>query len=53
MQDIERQVGFSAHIRMNDYIKNSYLQRYLTHFTSRFLIVIIVAGSVAAAFLLN
>ena len=53
MQDIERQVGFSAHIRMNDYIKSSYLQRYLTHFASRFLIVIIVAGSVATAFLLN
>ena len=53
MQGIERDLGFSAHIRMNDYIRNSYLQRYLTHFISRFFIVIIVAGAVAVAFLLN
>ena len=53
MQQIEREVGFSAHIRMNDFIKNSRLQRSLTHFLSRLIIVLIVGFTLAIAFCMS
>lgn len=53
MQQIEREVGFSAHIRVSAFIKNSRLQQSLTHFVSRLIIVLIVGISLAIAFCMS
>ena len=46
MQGIERELGFSAHIRMTHFIQASFLQRTLSHFFVRRIIVAIVADFV-------
>ena len=53
MQEIERDLGFSAHIRMTGFIKARFLQRYLTHLRVRIAIVVYVVGSMAIAYLVD
>ena len=49
MQEIECDLGFSAHRRMADFIKNSWWQRYLTHFVVRCIIGGIIVGTLGIA----
>ena len=49
MQEIERELGFSAHIRMTVFIKASFLQHHLSHLRARLVIVAIVVASVLIA----
>ena len=49
MQEIERELGFSAHIKMTVFIKASFLQRHLSHLRARLVIVAIVVASVLIA----
>ena len=49
MREIERDLGFSGHIRMTGFIKASFLQRELSHLRARLIIVGIVAASALIA----
>ena len=49
MQEIECDLGFSAHRRMADFIKDSWWQRNLTHFVVRCIIGGIIVGTLGIA----
>ena len=53
MREIEQDLGFSAHIRMYDFIQSSSLQRKLSHLLVRKVIVVIVAVFLVMAYCID
>ena len=53
MQEIECDLGFSAHKDMDKFIQKSCVQRHLTHLRVRVAISVIIVGTLGIAVLMH